>query len=48
MSASEERVRDLITQQAADWFVANRAQLSAQERDAFSAWLRASPIHVEE
>ena len=48
MSASEERVRDLITQQAADWFVANRAPLSAQERDAFSAWLRASPIHVEE
>ena len=48
MSASEERVRDLITQQAADWFVANRAELSAQEREAFSAWLRASPIHVEE
>lgn len=48
MSASEERVRDLITQQAADWFVANRAKLSEQERDAFAAWLRASPIHVEE
>jgi len=48
MSASEERVRDLITQQAADWFVANRAQLSEQERNAFSAWLRASPMHVEE
>jgi len=48
MSASEERVRDLITQQAADWFIANRAPLSAQEREAFSGWLRASPIHVEE
>src|ERR1700722_1708585 len=48
MSASEECVRDLITQQAADWFVANRAELTQQERDAFSAWLRASPIHVEE
>jgi transmembrane sensor len=48
MSASEERVRDLITQQAADWFVANRAELSEQERDAFSTWLRASPMHVEE
>jgi transmembrane sensor len=48
MSASEERVRDLITQQAADWFVANRAELSQQQRDAFSAWLRASPLHVEE
>jgi len=41
-------VRDLITQQAADWFVANRTPLSAQAREAFSAWLRASPIHVEE
>jgi transmembrane sensor len=48
MSASEERVRDLITQQAADWFVANRAELSEQERNAFSAWLGASPVHVEE
>jgi transmembrane sensor len=48
MSASEERVRDLITQQAAEWFVAHRTELSAQERNAFSAWLRASPIHVEE
>ena len=48
MSATEERVRDLISQKAADWFVANRAALSAQERDAFSAWLRASPAHVEE
>jgi transmembrane sensor len=48
MSVSEQRVRDLITQQAADWFVANRAELTEQQRDAFSAWLRASPIHVEE
>lgn len=48
MSATEERVRDLISQQAADWFVANRAAPSAQERDAFSSWLRASPAHVEE
>lgn len=48
MSASEERVRDLITQQAADWFIANRDQLSGEQRTAFSAWLRASPIHVEE
>jgi len=48
MSTSEERVRDLITQQAAEWFVANRTELSSQEGDGFSAWLRASPVHVEE
>jgi transmembrane sensor len=48
MSVSEERVRDLITQQAADWFVANRAPLTEQDRGGFSTWLRASPIHVEE
>jgi transmembrane sensor len=48
MSAIEERVRNLVTQQAADWFIANRTGLSAAERDAFTSWLKASPLHVEE
>jgi transmembrane sensor len=48
MSANDERVRNLIAQQAADWFVANRAELSAPEREEFAAWLKASPVHVEE
>jgi transmembrane sensor len=48
MSANVERVRQLITQQAADWFIANRAGLSRGDQDAFVAWLRASPVHVEE
>lgn len=48
MSANGERVRELITEQAADWFVANRAGLTDQERAAFVAWLKASPAHVEE
>jgi transmembrane sensor len=48
MSANDERVRDLIAQQASDWFVANRAELSAREREDFAAWLKASPLHVEE
>jgi len=48
MSANEERVRGLVAQQAADWFVANRAGLSPRERDTFIAWLKASPVHVEE
>jgi transmembrane sensor len=48
MGANEERVRNFIAQEAAEWFVANREGLSAKERDAFAAWLNASPVHVEE
>jgi transmembrane sensor len=48
LRGSGERVRDLIAEQAADWFVANRAGLSVKERDAFVDWLKASPVHVEE
>jgi transmembrane sensor len=48
MSTNGERVRLLITQQAADWFIANRAGLTRGDQDAFAAWLRASPVHVEE
>jgi transmembrane sensor len=48
LSSNEERVRTLITQQAADWFVANRAGITGREREAFGAWLKASPVHVEE
>ncbi len=48
MSTNDERLRDLIAQQAADWFVANRAEPSAREREDFAAWLKASPVHVEE
>jgi len=48
MSTNEERLHDLIAQQAAEWFVANRAGLSEREREAFTAWLNASPVHVEE
>ena len=48
LSTNQERVRNLITQQAADWFVANRTGLTGTERDSFGAWLKASPVHVEE
>jgi transmembrane sensor len=48
MSANDERLRSLIIQQAADWFIANRAGLAGRERQAFAAWLKASPVHVEE
>jgi transmembrane sensor len=48
MSAREEQVRSLIEQDAADWFVASRAGLTARERNDLAAWLKASPVHVEE
>lgn len=48
MSSNNDRVRHLITQQASDWFVANRTELPAVDHDAFAAWLRTSPLHVEE
>ncbi len=48
MSTNNERLRDLIAQQAADWFVANRAEPSVREREEFAAWLKTSPLHVEE
>ena len=48
MTANDERLRNLIAQQAADWFVANRGDPSTRERQDFADWLRASPVHVEE
>jgi ferric-dicitrate binding protein FerR (iron transport regulator) len=48
MSAREEQVRSLIAQDAADWFVASRAGLTASERNDFGKWPKASPVHVEE
>jgi transmembrane sensor len=48
VSAREEQVRSLIAQDAADWFVASRAGLTADERNRFTTWLKASPVHVEE
>jgi transmembrane sensor len=48
MSTNDERLRILIAQQAADWFVANRGEPSVREREDFAAWLKASPVHVEE
>jgi transmembrane sensor len=49
MKTTDERVREIIAEQAGDWFVAHRAgSLDATERRAFDAWLAASPLHVEE
>ena len=41
-------VRDVVVREAGDWWVANREGLDARQRAAFAAWLRTSPLHVEE
>jgi transmembrane sensor len=49
VTASEEQVRAAVAQQAGTWFIANHSGSPSQsESAAFLAWLRASPIHVEE
>ena len=46
MTPKDEQVHTTI---ASEWFVANDEQpLGAQESAAFVAWLRASPLHIEE
>lgn len=48
MPASDDRVRQLIAQEAADWFVTHRGGLEESEWPRFALWLRTSPMHVEE
>ena len=49
MTPSEEQIRAAVAQQAGTWFIANQSgSLEQAERADFMAWLKASPIHVEE
>src|SRR3981081_4082593 len=48
MISNEEQVRAAIAEQAADWLVANDEGLDARESAALAAWLKVSPVHVEE
>ena len=49
MGNENHAVRSAIAQEALDWFVLNRGRiLSAEQRAAFGAWLKSSPLHVEE
>jgi transmembrane sensor len=49
VTPSEEQVRTAVAQQAGTWFITNQSgSLEQAERAAFVAWLKASPIHVEE
>jgi transmembrane sensor len=49
MTQSDAGIRAAIARQAGHWFITNQAgTLGAEDRDAFLAWLKASPIHVRE
>jgi transmembrane sensor len=49
MTPTDEQIRLAIAQQAADWCVANQSgSLDEAGRRAFMAWLRISPVHVDE
>jgi transmembrane sensor len=49
MNLNEEQVRAAIAEQAGEWLVANdEGPLSARDAEALTAWLRTSPVHVEE
>jgi len=49
MTPADDQVRSVVSRQASDWYVANQGgSLDQAERAAFVAWLKASPMHVEE
>src|SRR3984893_13498792 len=49
MTSNEEQVRAAIAEQAGEWFVANdEGPLDARDSAALSAWLKSSPVHIEE
>lgn len=49
MAPTDEQIRLAIAQQAAEWFVAHRTgSLGEEGRAGFAAWLKASPVHLDE
>jgi transmembrane sensor len=49
MHMDDRQMQDLIAEQAAEWYLANRdGTPGAQQQQAFMRWLRASPMHVAE
>jgi transmembrane sensor len=49
MISNDEKVRAAIAEQAGDWLVASdEGPLDAQDAAALAAWLKTSPVHVEE
>jgi len=49
MNPNDEQVRAAIAEQAGEWFVTNEeGPLDAQDAAALAAWLKTSPVHIEE
>src|ERR1700683_2432419 len=49
MNSSEEKVRDAIAEQAGEWHAVNdEGPLDARDSAALAAWLKTSPVHIEE
>jgi transmembrane sensor len=49
VTQADEPIRAAIADQAGEWFIQNQAgPLSSEDSIAFFAWLKASPIHVQE
>jgi transmembrane sensor len=49
MNSNEEKIRAAIAEQAGEWFVANEdGPLDVRDSAALAAWLKTSPVHIEE
>jgi transmembrane sensor len=49
MNSNEEKIRAAIAEQAGEWFVANEeGPLEVRDSAALAAWLKTSPVHIEE
>jgi transmembrane sensor len=49
MNSNEDKIRAAIAEQAGEWLVANDAgPLDAPDAAALVAWLKTSPVHIEE
>jgi len=49
MSPTDDQIRAAITARAAEWFAAQRSDsMDEREQAAFFAWLKSSPLHIEE
>ena len=49
MNSNEEQVRAVIAEQAGEWFAVNdEGPLDARDSAALAAWLKTSPVHIEE
>jgi transmembrane sensor len=49
MTSNDEKIRAAIAEQAGDWFVGNDEGLpNVQDSAELAAWLKTSPVHIEE